>query len=194
MLSKRQQDLLNFLKKYIQRHHRAPTQREILETLKIKSCSFVNRALDKLEATGYIKRGAARSRYNIKLCTSPYTLPLLGKIAAGAPIEAIKQSEEIAIVQKLLGDNRYVLEVKGDSMIEDNICNGDWIICEKCDTAPDNTIVVALVRGEEATLKRVFREKNRIRLEPANKNYQPQYYNADEIVIQGKFIGLIRLN
>lgn len=193
MLSKRQEEILAYIKNYIKRNQYAPTQREIQEALKISSCSFLNRTLNRLEELELIHRSKDRKRHNIKLSQPPYSLPLIGKIAAGAPIEAISQPEEIIITQKLLGENRYLLEVKGDSMIEDNICDGDWVICEHCQKVPNGTIVVALINQQDATLKRIFYENNHIRLEPANKNYKAQYYQPNEVTIQGKFIGLIRL-
>jgi repressor LexA len=193
MLSNRQQEVLKFIKSYAQKHLHSPTQREIQKTLNINSCSFLNRTLARLESLGYLERKSKRARNNLQLCHSPYSLPLIGRIAAGAPIEAINQPEEIVITDQLLGDNRYMLEVKGDSMIEDNICDGDWVICERCQKTPNGTIVVALIHQHEATLKRIYYDADRIRLEPANKNYQAQIYPADEVSIQGKFIGLIRL-
>jgi repressor LexA len=193
-LTIKQEKILAFIKQYIQKNQYAPTQREIQQALGIKSDSFLNYVLTKLETAGSIKRSKQKSRNNIELLTSPFSMPLLGKIAAGKPIEAINNHEEISITEKLLGDNRYLLEVKGDSMIEDNICDGDWVICERGDNFANGTIVVALINQNEATLKRFFYENNgMVCLKPANKNYQPQYFPADTVTVQGKFIGLIRL-
>lgn len=192
ILTTRQQELLQFIKSYIKRNSHSPTHREIQQALKINSFSYLNRMLDKLESSKLIKRHP-KSRHNIELLQTPYTLPLIGKIAAGLPIEAIEQQEEIALIQRLLGENRYLLEVKGDSMIEDNICDGDLVICERCHKVSDGTIVVALINKQEATLKKIYYEKDRICLMPANKAYKAQYYRPEEIEIQGKFIGLIRL-
>lgn len=192
-LTAKQEKVLEFIRDYVQKNHFSPTQKEIQQALEIKSDSFLNYILDKLETVGAIARNKEKSRHNIKLLTSPYSIPLLGKIAAGKPIEAINIPEDINITEKLLGNNRYLLEVKGDSMIEDNICDGDWVVCERCQKVPNGTIVVALINNQDATLKRLFYENGLICLKPANKNYQPQYFHGDEVVIQGKFIGLIRL-
>jgi repressor LexA len=124
---------------------------------------------------------------------SPYSLPLLGNIAAGLPIEAITQPEEITLTRNILGENRYLLKVKGDSMIEEHICDGDLVICERCQKVPNGTIVVALINKQEATLKRIYIEKDKVRLEPANANHKTQIYKPGEVEIQGKFIGVIRL-
>ncbi|MCL5260760.1 MAG: transcriptional repressor LexA [Gammaproteobacteria bacterium] len=194
MLSNRQTEALNFIKHYYQKHHQSPTQREMQEALNISSFSFLNRILDKLEEFGFIERDHDKSRNNIQLLQSPYTIPLVGKIAAGSPIEAINHPEDVVITERILGDNRYLLEVKGDSMIEDNICDGDWVICERCQRVVNGAIVVALINRREATLKRYYYEKDRIRLEPANKNYKSQFYFPHEVIIQAKFVGLIRLN
>lgn len=193
-LTNRQQEILTFMRNYVVEHGHAPTHSEIRHALNIKSCAFLNRVLAKLEAQGCIERTVKRKRRNITLCISPYSLMLLGKIAAGAPIEAINQPEQILLTEKILGENRYLLQVKGDSMVEDNICDGDWIICETCtSTPPAGTIVIALIKGQEATLKRIFYEAERIRLEPSNKNYKAQFYAREEVNIQGRYIGLIRL-
>ena len=105
----------------------------------------------------------------------------------------IDQPEEIVCLKQIVGENRYLLRVKGNSMIEENICDGDLVICERCQKVPNGTIVVALINGQEATLKRIYYEKNKIRLKPANKDYNVQIYKPEEVEVQGKFMGLIRL-
>lgn len=194
MLTTKQKEILEFIKDFTRKHLYSPTHREIKAALNISSCSYLNRILDKLEDLKFIERKSKRTKHNIELLHSPYALPLLGKIAAGLPIEAIAQPEEIVVTQKLLGENRYLLKVKGDSMIEENICDGDLIICEHCQKVPNGTIVIALINKQETTLKRIYYEKNKISLKPANSNYQTQVYQPEEVEIQGKFIGLIRLN
>lgn len=193
VLTAKQKELLKFIRDFVKEHSYSPTHREIKHALNINSCSYLNRVLDKLENLKFIKRKAKGTQHNIELLQSPYALPVLGQIAAGLPIEAICQSEEIVLTQKLLGENRYLLRVKGDSMIEENICDGDLVICEPCQKAPNGTIVVALINGQEATLKRIYYEKNRICLKPANKDHNVQVYKPGEVEVQGKFIGLIRL-
>lgn len=193
MLTTRQQELLEFIKDFTIEHSYSPTHREIKQALNISSCSYLKRILDKLENLDLIKRKAKGTKNNIELLQTPYSLPILGEIAAGSPIEAITQPEEILLTQQLLGEDRYLLRVRGDSMIEENICDGDLVICERCQKTPNGTIVVALINREEATLKRIYYEKNKIYLKPANKDHNTQIYKAKEVEIQGKFIGLLRL-
>jgi repressor LexA len=120
-------------------------------------------------------------------------IPLHGRIAAGVPIEALETSAMLPVPAALLGaGEHYALEVSGDSMVEAGILDGDYALIRRTDTARDGEIVVALVRGEEATLKYLRREDGRIRLDPANAAYQPQVYNPREVLIQGKLAGLLR--
>ncbi|MEL0253697.1 MAG: transcriptional repressor LexA, partial [Novosphingobium sp.] len=120
-------------------------------------------------------------------------LPLHGKIAAGMPIESMETAATLPVPAALLGaGEHYALEVSGDSMVEAGIFDGDYALVRKTDTARDGEIVVALVRGEEATLKYLHREKGMIRLDPANAAYDPQFYRPDEVAVQGKLAGLLR--
>lgn len=120
-------------------------------------------------------------------------LPLHGKIAAGVPIEALETAATLPVPAALLGaGEHYALEVSGDSMVEAGIFDGDYALVRKTDVARDGEIVVALVRGEEATLKYLHREKGMIRLDPANAAYDPQFYRPDEVAVQGKLAGLLR--
>ncbi len=120
-------------------------------------------------------------------------LPLHGRIAAGAPIEALEGQSTLPVPAALLGPGEhYALEVSGDSMIEAGIFDGDFALVRRTNTARDGEIVVALVRGEEATLKYLRREGGRVRLDPANATYDPQFYRPDEVEVQGKLAGLLR--
>ena len=120
-------------------------------------------------------------------------IPFHGKIAAGVPIEALEGQNSLSVPMALLGaGEHYALEVSGDSMIEAGILDGDYALIRKADTARDGEIVVALVRGEEATLKYLRREGQQIRLDPANGSYEPQYYAQHEVEVQGKLAGLLR--
>lgn len=120
-------------------------------------------------------------------------LPLHGKIAAGVPIEALETTATLPVPAALLGaGEHYALEVSGDSMVEAGIFDGDYALVRKTDIARDGEIVVALVRGEEATLKYLHREKGMIRLDPANSAYDPQFYRPEEVAVQGKLAGLLR--
>jgi len=120
-------------------------------------------------------------------------IPFHGKIAAGVPIEALEGQNSLSVPMALLGaGEHYALEVSGDSMIEAGILDGDYALIRKANTARDGEIVVALVRGEEATLKYLRREGQKIRLDPANGSYEPQYYAPHEVEVQGKLAGLLR--
>ena len=120
-------------------------------------------------------------------------IPLHGRIAAGVPIEAMETSATLPVPAALLGSgDHYALEVSGDSMIDAGILDGDYALIRRTDTARDGEIVVALVRGEEATLKYLRRENGRVRLDPANAAYEPQIYDARDVVVQGKLAGLLR--
>lgn len=121
------------------------------------------------------------------------TIPMHGRIAAGAPIEAIEGHEQLSVPAALLGSGEhYALEVSGDSMIEAGIFDGDYALIQRAETARDGDIVVALVRDEEATLKYLYRDRGQVRLEPANMSYEAQIYNPEEVRIQGKMAGLLR--
>ncbi len=120
-------------------------------------------------------------------------IPLHGRIAAGMPIEALETGAMLPVPAALLGaGEHYALEVSGDSMIEAGILDGDYALIRRTDTARDGEIVVALIRGEEATLKYLRREAGRVRLDPANSAYEPQLYDPREVVVQGKLAGLLR--
>ena len=198
MLTKREQETLQFLKRYIAEHQYSPTITEIAEELGVKSRAMIQRILSTLEKGAYIKRVSGLKR-NIQLLESAANdaldaLPLVGRIAAGLPIEAIEHQEHILMGQLLGGSDRFLLEVKGDSMSGDNICDGDWIICESCQVAPAGKIVIALVDGEEATLKRIeYRSDGHVVLLPSNPKFLPQIYSADRVQIQGVYVGLVRL-
>ena len=120
-------------------------------------------------------------------------IPLHGKIAAGVPIEALEGHTSLSVPMALLGaGEHYALEVSGDSMMEAGILDGDYALIRKTQTARDGEIVVALVRGEEATLKYLRHEGQKVRLDPANSSYDPQYYDAHEVEVQGRLAGLLR--
>jgi repressor LexA len=120
-------------------------------------------------------------------------IPLHGRIAAGVPIEALEDSRTLPVPAALLGaGEHYALEVSGDSMVEAGILDGDYALVKRTDTARDGEIVVALIRGEEATLKYLWHENGMIRLDPANGAYDPQVFPADEVVVQGRLAGLLR--
>lgn len=154
-----------------------------------------------LEKKGLLLRGARHSARSLQVsdefvfpdapAESGAKIPLVGRIAAGRPLEALPDSETLDLEAVFArGENTFVLEVRGDSMIEDHICDGDYVVCQKRNTARDGEIVVALLPDGEATLKRIYREPGRIRLQPANAAYEPIY--TRQVDIQGVVIGLVR--
>ena len=195
MLRETEANTLNAIKQHIQRTEFAPTISEILAILNLKSRSLIQRNLKALVEDGYIRLLPNRRR-NIELVEPEKRgLPLLGRIAAGEPIEAITDDEIIDIPNLILGDDRYLLEVKGDSMIGDSICDGDLVICKHSNTATNDDIAVVLVDGESATLKRLRHDKNNgtIALIPSNPAFMPEEYAAERITVQGIYLGLLRL-
>ena len=198
MLTISQRKTHDFVKKYFAKNGHSPTAAEIAKGIGIKSRGVVHRYLKVLAQAGHIALTPNRHR-NIRLLTSTQemlsgaSLPLVGTIAAGQPIEAIPQQETINIASVFAGVNRYALKVKGDSMIDEGIFDGDIVICEKRDSANDGEIVVALIDQEEATLKRLQRNSDEtITLYPANPTLKPMQFAAERVTIQGIYIGLVR--
>lgn len=197
MLTASQYKTYQFIKNYIESYGYAPTEAEIALGIGIKSRGVVHRYVHALKDAGYIevKPGKRRNIVLTETTQQTYGLPLVGKIAAGRPIEAIANNEMVDISQYLLGPNRFVLKVYGDSMIGDNIMDGDYVVCESRATAANGEIVVALIDNQEATLKRIQKEQNnKIKLLPSNPTLQPMIYEADRVNIQGVYLGLLRLS
>jgi repressor LexA len=195
MLTTQQKRVLDFIRAFIRRHGHSPSLREIGEGVDIQSRGAVHRHVQTLIDRGALKRSRSGWR-TLELVepddTSP-SLPLLGKIAAGRPIEAIPGHDEINIAEMLLGADRYVLKIEGDSMIDAGILDGDLVVIQRTDTADDGEIVVALIDDEEATLKRLFHlSGRRIKLMPENRNLSPLIYPADRVRIQGVLTGQLR--
>jgi repressor LexA len=197
-LTPRQRETLEWVKDFISKHSMPPTVREIGSAFGIKSSS-VFELLKTLERKGYLRRGDMGSRSLIlegqgagTKCESE-EVPVMGRIAAGEPIEVIETDYGTVTVNKdlLKGRKAYALKVKGNSMIEANILNGDYVIIREQNTADNGDIVVALIEGE-ATLKRFYREAKRMRLEPANKKMSPIYVKSGDFKIQGKMVGVMR--
>lgn len=198
MLTLQQQKAYQFIRHFILQNGHAPTLPEIALGLGIRSKSHAQRYVQALIDEGLLKSVPGKHR-GIELSQktekdiSLWQLPLLGKIAAGRPIEAIADTQVIDLPALIAGPQRYILQVKGDSMVEEGIFDGDWVICERANTAPDGAIVVALIDNNEATLKRLKRNLNgTITLKPANAHLKPMIYAAARVQIQGIFIGLIR--
>ncbi len=200
-LYRRQKQILDFIKQYINKYGYSPTLGEIAEALGVSSLATVHEHLQTLAGKGVIKRfdGAVRGieivDQKISTVLTGIELPVLGFIAAGQPIQTYTDPDATIKVSPsmLSGKKRsYVLQVKGDSMIEEGILDGDYVIIEEQSSAVDGDIVVALLDNGLATLKRFFKEPNRIRLEPANSSMSPIYVTDGDFQIQGKCVGVIR--
>ena len=197
MVTDRSRQVYDFVRAYTLRHGYAPKLREIAGHLGIRSRGVVHRHLRALEDEGLLRIEPDRAR-GIRLrgraaATRSLALPLLGRIAAGRPIEAIPGEDEIDLSEFFVNHNRFVLRVAGDSMIEDGILDGDMVVVEKRDSAENGEIVVALIDGMEATLKRL--QKNRdgsVTLRPANSQMPPMRYPATRVRIQGIVVGQFR--
>lgn len=192
-LSPRLQDTYRFVSGYIIRHGRAPLHREIATALGIQSKGVINRYLHALADAQLIE--LVPGHRGIRLTGQPPvgTLPLLGRIAAGRPIEAIPDQDDINLMDFFMGPNRFVLKVTGDSMIDAGILDGDMVIVEQRARAGNNEIVVALIDNEEATLKSIKHNMDgTITLMPANSRLNPATYPAERVAIQGVVVGQMR--
>ena len=205
-LTRRQKELMDYLAGFIQRHGYSPSYEEIASGLGLASLATVHKHIQALESKQYLKRNYNHSR-SLEVserffkeqkahgpAPGPASIPLLGRIAAGAPVEAIQNPEALSFSDFVTSDDRtFALEVRGDSMIEDHICSGDFVLVEKAATAKSGDIVVALINGSEATLKRYYPEADgRIRLQPANSALMPILVNAGDLEIQGRVLAVMR--
>jgi len=216
MLTRKQHELLLYIDKHLSASGVSPSFEEMKDALDLKSKSGVHRLISALEERGFIRRLANRARA-LEVLKMPEVkasaptnigaplrvpqaandmildLPLHGRIAAGTPIEALQGTDTLPVPAALLGPGEhYALEVAGDSMVDEGILDGDFALIKRQDTARDGEIVVALINDEEATLKTFRREGQMIRLDPANRQYDPQRYRPDQVQIQGRLAGLLR--
>ena len=204
-LTKRQKEVIEFLADFIEKNRYSPSYEEIADGLSLNSLATIHKHISSLESKGYLRRAFNQSR---SLEISPryaaevekrravetgLAVPLLGKIAAGVPVEAIANPEMLHF-QDFAGDpGTYALQVRGESMIEDHICDGDYVLIQKTDAVRDGEIVVALVDGMETTLKRLYREPNgQVRLQPANSTMEPIFVAAARLQVQGKLVAVLR--
>ncbi len=225
MLTRKQRDLLEFIHARVQRDGVPPSFDEMKEALDLRSKSGIHRLITALEERGFIRRLAHRARAleilkmpeamekpgfaprvikgdrtdpprgAMPVEAAAMEVPLMGRIAAGTPIEAISEvSSHVAVPQQMMrsGRSHYALEVRGDSMIEAGINDGDIVVIEEGAVAENGDIVVALVEGQEATLKRLRRKAGMIALEAANPAYETRVFRDDQVAVQGKLVGLIR--
>jgi repressor LexA len=217
MLTRKQHELLLYINERLSETGVSPSFEEMKDALDLKSKSGVHRLISALEERGFIRRLPNRARA-LEVLRMPDTrpaaavaepqgayvappraandildIPLHGRIAAGTPIEALQGTETLPVPAALLGPGEhYALEVAGDSMVDEGILDGDYALIRRQDTARDGEIVVALINEEEATLKTFRREGQMIRLDPANRLYDPQRYRPDQVQIQGRLAGLLR--
>jgi repressor LexA len=204
-LTKRQKEFLDFLAGFLDKRGYSPSYEEIAEGLSLASLATVHKHIMALEGKHYIKRGFNQSR-SLEIAPRYYEeqrqhhqpapgleMPLLGRIAAGSPVEAIAGQDTLSFSDFIGDPNTYALQVRGESMIEDHIMGGDYVLVERAGEARDGDIVVALVDGAETTLKRFYLEPDgRVRLQPANSAMQPIYLPRASVQIQGKVLAVLR--
>lgn len=200
-LTKRQQEIFEFIKQYSAAHGYPPTVRDIGKAVGLTSSSTVHAHLSNLEKAGLLRRDPAKPRAielldraaeAVRAAVRPPGLPLIGHVAAGQPILAEENIEEYVTVPQLAGgeDGEYVLRVRGESMKNAGILDGDFVVVRPQDTGSDGEIVVAMVEEEEATVKRFFREADHIRLEPENETMQP--IRSRDVRVIGRVVGVFR--
>ena len=202
-ITKRQREVYDFIAEFVQRNQYSPSFEEIGEGLGLSSLATVHKHISNLEKKGLLNRDYNRSRSidllppkgRLKQAMSVNTsvvLPVLGRIAAGQPIEAIQNPETISLADFVRSKEVFVLEVRGESMQDEHILDGDYVLVEKSQVAHNGDIVVALVGKDDATLKRFYREGENIRLQPSNMNMKPIIVPAASVEIQGRVIGVLR--
>jgi repressor LexA len=198
-LTKRQREILSYLTSYTEANGYAPSFEEIAEAFGYTSLATVHEHLSNLQRKGYIKRSYNESRA-IEILPTEVTprgveLPLLGLVAAGMPIEAVMHGETLTVPDAFIRRNgsHYVLRVRGNSMIDEQIRDGDFVVVNERQSADNGEMVIAMLNGDSATVKKYYRERDgRIRLQPANEALQPIYVHENDISIQGIVVGVLR--
>jgi repressor LexA len=196
-LTKRQREILDYLNEFIEQHGYAPSLEEIGRRFGLSSLATVHKHLTNLQDKGFIRRAWNRSR-SVELVPTrmggrALDLPLLGYVAAGAPIEAVVSNETVTVPEDFVGArDTYALRVRGNSMIDEQIRDGDLVVIEDRQTADNGEMVVALLEGSEVTLKKFYRENGHIRLQPANDAIAPIIVRADKVQVQGVVVGVMR--
>ena len=198
-LTKRQREILNYLGSYSEDNGYAPSFEEIASRFNYNSLATVHEHLTNLERKGYIKRSYNESRA-IEILPSDVNpraveLPLLGSVAAGVPIESLAHSETMAVPEEFVrrSGSHFVLKVRGNSMVDASICDGDFVVVNERQSADNGEMVIALTNGGGATCKKFYREKDgRIRLQPANETMEPIYVHENDVTIQGIVVGVLR--
>lgn len=203
-LTKRQKEVLDVISTYVEQHGYSPSFEELASTLGLASLATVHKHILALESKNYVKRSYNQSR-SIEVTEKYFDevrrygsaahaggVPLLGRIAAGSPVESFPQQEKLDLGELASGHDTYALQVRGESMIDDHICNGDYVVVEKTDRVRDGEIVVALVDGSETTLKRFYDEGDEVRLQPANSEMQPIRVPKKSVQVQGRVLAVLR--
>jgi repressor LexA len=200
-LTKRQRDVYDFIGSFVQKNGYSPSFEEIGSALGLSSLATVHKHISNLEEKGLLKRDYNRSR-SIDVLPLPnpsgtgvgndITLPLVGRIAAGRPVEQVEQPETISLTDFTRSKDVYVLQVTGESMQDEHIVDGDYVLVEKTQSARNGEIVVALLNGSDTTLKRFYKEDDKIRLQPSNAAMQPIIVPAATVQIQGRVVGVLR--
>jgi repressor LexA len=204
-LTKRQKDVLEAISSFVEEHGYSPSFEELASTLGLASLATVHKHILALESKHYLKRSYNHSR-SIEILPKYFeeqrryesrdkisvSVPLLGRIAAGSPVESFATQDSLNF-EDFAGDpGTFALEVRGDSMIEDHICSGDYVLVQKADRFRDGEIVVALVDGSETTLKRFYDEGDQVRLQPANSSMQPIRVAKNTLQVQGRVLAVLR--
>ena len=197
ILTKRQKQILSFIDDCIRKNGYAPSLHEISDHFKLHSISTIHKHLVHLEEKGLIRRKTNRARaievVAVEQKPEARDVPLQGLIAAGEPIEAVRGNELLAVPEDMVGRRDvYLLKVRGESMVDEQIRDGDYVIVERRSDPRNGEVVVALLDGEKATLKKFYREDEQIRLQPANPTMKPILVHEDQVAIQGIVVGLLR--
>jgi len=195
-ITRRQKQVLDFIANFVQSNGYSPSFEEIGHAMGLSSLATVHKHISNLEQKGLLRRDYNRSR-SIDIVGSRRkapndSLPLLGRIAAGRPIEQVAQPETISLTDFTRSKDVYVLQVTGESMQDEHIVDGDYVLVEKTETARDGEIVVALVNGSDTTLKRIYREGDQIRLQPSNAAMAPIIVPAINVQVQGRVVAILR--
>lgn len=204
-LTKRQKDVLDFIADFVEEHGYSPSYEELAHGLNLASLATVHKHIQALESRNYLRRlfNQSRSlevapkylqeRRRSKQAGRPLEIALAGRIAAGAPVEAIEGQDTLQFSDFTGKGDTFALQVSGESMIDDHICSGDYVLVERTQSATDGEIVVALVGGTDATLKRIYHEPGgHIRLQPANASMKPIHVAASDVQIQGRVLAVLR--
>lgn len=198
-VTRRQREVLDFIGNFVEQHGYSPSFEEIARGLNLKSLATVHKHVTNLQTKGALQRGHNRSRSidvlpqgRGRTVALRERLPLMGRIVAGLPVEAVQTNETISLSDIVGSKEVFALEVRGDSMRDEHIVDGDYVLVERTRAARDGEIVVALIRGSETTLKRFYVEGSQVRLQPANQEMEPIFVPAGQVEVQGRVLGVLR--